>query len=390
MSVFIDVNYSSLNKFREELCGDKVEIIRKEDFTIIVLADGLGSGVKANILATLTSKIIGTMLSMGSSIDEAVETIASTLPVCKTRNLAYSTFSILQISNSGECYLVEFDNPSVITLKKGKFVEIEKQRREVSGKLIKESRFTLSSEDVLVMISDGAIHAGVGQFLNLGWQWENVKEYIERIYKKDMSAKGICNALLSTCDNLYAGMPGDDTTVVSVVVKNTLTVNVLIGPPVDSKMDNFVMTKFIKEKGKKVVCGGTTAQILCRELDKEIKTSFNYVDPSIPPTAKIDGIDLTTEGVLTMARTVEYAKKYVSSHNTVHDFMDFNEQDGATKLAKLLVEESTEVHFMVGRAINPAHQNPDFALDLGMKLKLVGDMEKYLIGLGKKVVVEYF
>jgi hypothetical protein len=285
---------------------------------------------------------------------------------------------------------VEFDNPSVITLKKGKFTEIEKQVREINGKLIKESRFVLSSEDALVMITDGAIHAGVGQCLNLGWQWENVKEYLERIYKRDMSAKNISNILLSACDNLYAGMPGDDTTVVSIVVKNSLQVNVLIGPPVDSKMDNYVVTKFINEKGKKVVCGGTTSQILCRELGKEITTSFNYIDPSIPPTAKIEGIDLTTEGVLTMARTVEYAKNYVSSENTLHDPIDMNKQDGASKLAKLLVEEGTDVHFMVGRAINAAHQNPDFALDLGMKLKLVEDMGKYLVSLGKKVVIEYF
>jgi hypothetical protein len=390
MSVFIDVNYASLNKFQEELCGDKVEIIRKEDFIIVVLADGLGSGVKANILATLTSKIIGTMLSMGSSIDEAVETIASTLPVCKVRNLAYSTFSILQINNNGECYLVEFDNPSVVTLKKGRFTEIEKHIREINGKLIKESRFSLSPEDALVMVSDGAVHAGVGQCLNLGWQWENVKEYIERIYKRDMCAKNISNVVLSACDNLYAGMPGDDTTVVSVVVKNSLQVNVLIGPPVDSKLDDYVMNRFINEKGKKVVCGGTTSQILCRVLGKEIKTSFNYIDPSLPPTAKIEGIDLTTEGVLTMARAVEYAKNYVSPVNNIHDLVDLNKQDGASKLAKLLVEESTEVHFMVGRALNPAHQNPEFALDLGMKLKLVEDMEKCLISLGKKVVVEYF
>lgn len=390
MSVFIDVNYASLNKFKEELCGDKVEIIRNEDFTIVVLADGLGSGVKANILATLTSKIIGTMLSMGSSIDEAVETIASTLPVCKVRDLAYCTFSILQINNSGECYLVEFDNPSVITLRKGKFTEIEKQVRVISGKSIKESRFIVSSEDSIVMVSDGAIHAGVGQCLNLGWQWDNVKEYVERIYRKDMPAKSISDILLSACGNLYAGMPGDDTTVVSVVVKNSLPVNVLIGPPIDSKMDNYVINKFISRNGKKVVCGGTTSQILCRVLGREIVTSFNYIDHSIPPTAKIDGIDLTTEGVLTMAKTVEYAKKYVSSQNTINDFKDMKKEDGASKLAKLLVEESTEVHFMVGRAINPAHQNPDFPLDLGMKLKLVEDMEKCLTGLGKKVMVEYF
>jgi hypothetical protein len=390
MSIFVDVNYASLKKYQEELCGDKVEVIRNDDSVIIVLADGLGSGVKANILATLTSKIIGTMLSMGSSIEEAVETIAYTLPVCKVRDLAYSTFSILQIYETGEGYLVEFDNPSVIRLKKGKFTEIEKVSREINGKLIKESRFFVAPEDVIVLVSDGAIHAGVGECLNLGWQWENVKEYVERIYKKDISVKSISNIILSACDSLYAGKPGDDTTVVSIKVRNSMPVNILIGPPLDKKLDDYVVNRFMNEEGKKVICGGTTAQIVCRVTQKEITTSFNYIDPSIPPTARIEGVDLTTEGVLTMYKALEYAEKYVSSENSIQDFVNINNEDGASKLAKLLLEESTSIHFLVGRAINPAHQNPDFPLNLGMKLKLVNGMENCLMSLGKKVVVEYF
>lgn len=390
MSIFVDVNYASLKKYQEELCGDKVEVIRNDDSVIIVLADGLGSGVKANILATLTSKIIGTMLSMGSSIEEAVETIAYTLPVCKVRDLAYSTFSILQIYETGEGYLVEFDNPSVIRLKKGKFTEIEKVSREINGKLIKESRFSVAPEDVIVLVSDGAIHAGVGECLNLGWQWENVKEYVERIYKKDISVKSISNIILSACDSLYAGKPGDDTTVVSIKVRNSMPVNILIGPPLDKKLDDYVVNRFMNEEGKKVICGGTTAQIVCRVTQKEITTSFNYIDPSIPPTARIEGVDLTTEGVLTMYKALEYAEKYVSSENSIQDFVNINNEDGASKLAKLLLEESTSIHFLVGRAINPAHQNPDFPLNLGMKLKLVNGMENCLMSLGKKVVVEYF
>lgn len=390
MSIFVDVDYASINKYKEELCGDKVEVIRSDNSVIIVLADGLGSGVKANILATLTSKIIGTMLSMGSSIEEAVETIASTLPVCKVRDLAYSTFSILQIYENGEGYLVEFDNPSAIRLKKGKISDIEKIEREINGKLIKESRFLMGTEDILVLVSDGAVHAGVGQCLNLGWQWENVREYVERIYKKDMSVKNISSTILSACDSLYAGKPGDDTTVVAIKVRNNLPVNILIGPPSKKELDSYVVDKFMKEQGKKVICGGTTAQIVSKITGKEITASFNYIDPSIPPTAKIEGIDLTTEGVLTMYKALEYAEKYVSIEGHLNEFIELNKEDGASKLAKLLLEESTAVHFLVGRAINPAHQNPDFPLDLGMKLKLVNDMENCLKYLGKKVVVEYF
>lgn len=390
MSYFIDADYLSLNKYREELCGDKVEIIRGENYTIVVLADGLGSGVKANILATLTSKIIGTMLSMGAGIEEAVETIINTLPICRERGIAYSTFSILQIFETGECYLVEFDNPAAITLKNGKYYDIQKECREIDGKLIKESRFFVTTDDVIIMVSDGAIHAGVGQCLNLGWKWENVKDYMERAYTVNMSSKNISKLLLSACNNLYANKPGDDTTVATVKVRNYQQVNVIIGPPINREMDSYVINKFMNSEGKKVVCGGTTSQIVSKITGREIITNINYIDPTVPPTAKIEGIDLTTEGVLTMAKALEYVKKYIASGNSVDEYINLDKQDGASKLTKFLVEDSTAVNFFVGRAINPAHQNPDFPMDMGMKLKLVNDMKEQLLSLGKKVNIEYF
>lgn len=390
MSVFIDADYLSLNKYNEELCGDKVEIIRSENSTIVVLADGLGSGVKANILATLTSKIIGTMLSMGAGIEEAVDTIINTLPICKEREIAYSTFSILQVFETGECYLVEFDNPAAITLKKGKYYDLQKECREVDGKLIKESRFSVTPEDVIIMVSDGAIHAGVGQCLNLGWKWENVKDYMERAYTINMSAKNISKTLLSACNNLYANKPGDDTTVVTVKIRSYQQVSIIIGPPLNRKMDDYVINKFMSMPGKRVVCGGTTSQIVSRVTGKEIITSINYFDPTVPPTAKIEGIDLTTEGVLTMAKALEYVKKYIASSSNINEYINLDKQDGASKLTKMLVEESTAVNFFVGRAINPAHQNPDFPMDLGMKLKLVNDIKEQLTSLGKRVSIEYF
>ncbi|MBZ4645167.1 MAG: hypothetical protein PWR27_522 [Petroclostridium sp.] len=390
MSLFIEASFESLNKYNEELCGDKVEIIRNRDSVIAVLADGLGSGVKANILATLTSKIIGTMLVYGASIEEAVETIASTLPECRERGIAYSTFSILQIFNSGDAYLVEFDNPSVLLLKKGNFADIQRQIRTIKGKIIKESRFRVVPDDLFVMISDGVIHAGIGGTLNLGWQWENVKEYIQRVYKPDTTAKNLAKLLLSVCDNLYMQKPGDDTTVVAVKIRNPMTVSVMVGPPVDRQQDRYVVDRFIAQEGKKVVCGGTTSQIVSRELGKEIITNFNYFNPSIPPAAEIEGIDLTTEGVLTLGKTLDYLKKYCSSESTMQDILKLNQKDGASQLAKLLLEQATKVNFFVGRAMNPAHQNPGLPLNLSIKLKLVDEMAECLRGLGKEVNVEYY
>ncbi len=389
MSLYIDVNYESLNKYREELCGDKVEIIRSSDSVVVVLADGLGSGVKANILSTLTSKIIGTIMANGLDIEEAVNTIASTLPVCRERGIAYSTFSIIQIFNNGEGYLAEFDSPAIMCLRKGKLIEIPSESREISGKLINEARFKVNSEDLFVMISDGVIHAGIGHTLNLGWQWNNVGDYIQKTYKRDMSSKAIAKLLLAACDSLYSNEPGDDTTVVALKAKKPVKLSLMIGPPVDSVKDKEIVDRFVGREGKKVICGGTTSQIVARELDREIKTSLEYFNPSVPPTAEIDGISLTTEGVLTLGKTLELLRTCVSPGSTMLDFLKLNKKDGASKLAKMLLEESTSIYFFVGRAINPAHQNPEFPLNMGLKFNLVEEIAALLRQAGKHITIEY-
>lgn len=389
MSFYIDAEYESINKFNEELCGDKVEILRNDSSVIIVLADGLGSGVKANILATLTSKIIATFMANGMEIDQAVETIVNTLPVCRERELAYSTFTILQIFHSGKGYLAEFDNPALFRMRKGKSTPFETTEREISGKIVKESRFDVLPGDLFVMVSDGAIHAGVGHTLNLGWQWENLKEYIQKTYQSNMTSKYIASLLLSACDNLYEHQPGDDTTVVAVRIQKTVNLNVMIGPPLKKENDEEIVRKFIESEGKKVVCGGTTSQIVARELGTEMRTSFDYFNPSIPPTAEIDGIDLVTEGVLTLRKALDLIARCAGANSSVQDYLNLNKKDGASKLARILLEEGTNIHFFVGRAMNPAHQNPDFPLNLGLKLNLVEEIKGHIQRMGKKVNIAY-
>lgn len=390
MSIYIETAFESLNKFGEELCGDKVEILKSADSVIIVLADGLGSGVKANILATLTSKIIASMLGAGAEIEECVETIASTLPVCHERGIAYSTFSILQIRYSGEVYLIEFDNPSVIYIKNQKIAPVERKIRSIGDKEIGESRFSIDPSDMLLLFSDGVVHAGVGKLLNLGWQYENIEEYVGKAVKNDTTARTLARQLVSACDCLYLQKPGDDTTVVAVRVCRPLEVCVMVGPPVDPALDQEVVQKLMACMGKRVACGGTTSQIVSRITGKELKVSFDYYNAAVPPTGSIEGLDLATEGVLTLGRALDLVKAYGAPGTQNGESLNLQKKDGGTRLARLLLEESTRVCFLVGRAMNPAHQNPDLPISLSLKLKLVEELAQELEKLGKDVFVEYY
>jgi hypothetical protein len=390
MNITIDSSYKSLNKHDEELCGDKVEILKTDTSDIIILADGMGSGVKANILATLTSKILGTMFLNGAGIDECVETIAKTLPVCKEREIPYSTFSILQINHNGEAYLVEFDNPSCVFIRDEKLLEIPYTERIIAEKKIREYHFQVKLKDCFILMSDGVIHAGVGQFLNFGWTWDNMAEYSVNATKSTLSSSRLVSVLVKACDDLYNQVPGDDTTIAVARVMNTHPVNLFTGPPSDMKYDNLLIHDFMNGDSKKIICGGTSANIASRILDKPIITSLEYTDPSLPPIAKIEGIDLVTEGVLTLSRTLTLLKKYLNGNIDFNFFTELDKENGGSKVAKIIIEECTILNLFVGKAINEAHQNTELPFDLSIRMNLVEQIKETACSMGKEVYIRYY
>lgn len=390
MRMHVDTAYRSLNKHGEELCGDKVKITRTENSTICVLADGLGSGVKANILSTLTSTIISTMLNEGATVEQAVETITNTLPVCNVRKLAYSTFSILQIFDDGSVYLVEFDNPPCIFIRNGKVMDLEPEYRQCAGKNIAESRFTVRPGDVLALVSDGVVYAGVGQALNFGWNWDNVSSWLAKTTLKEKSAPRLAVSLSQAVDELYLDRPGDDSTCLVVRIAPRMPVNMFSGPPVDKANDNRMVHDFMTSPGKKMICGGTSANIVARVLNRKIETTLNYVDPTLPPVAKIEGIDLVTEGVLTLSRAVEIIRDYLDHEADEYYFRRLDEQNGAAMIAKMLLEDSTSLKVFIGKAINPAHQNPGLPSDLSIKMKLLDELCGLVERMGKQVEKVYY
>lgn len=385
MSVHIDVAWKSLNKKGEELCGDKVVTVRTADSTIAVLADGLGSGVKANILATLTSTICATMVREGATVADVVSTIVNTLPVCSVRKVAYATFSILEIKDSGEGYLAEFDNPFCIYIRDGQRMEFKCEYNEYSGKGVYETRFQALPGDIITIVSDGVIYAGVGESLNFGWTWEHVVKWLLNATALEMSAPRLAAALSDTVNDLYMKKPGDDSTVLVAEVTPHRVVNMLAGPPKEKADDERMVRDYMRSQGKKVICGGTSANIVARVLNRKIRTSLTYSDPSIPPIGFIEGVDLVTEGVLTLTRTLDILQEYCEKDADSYYFHRIDAENGAAMLARLLLEDCTHLKLFIGTAINPAHQNPNLPADLSIKLKLIDRLAELMGRLGKRV-----
>ncbi len=385
----LDVGYRSLIKYGEQLCGDMVEVTKSEkgEF-ILVLADGLGSGVKANILSTLTSKILSTMIAEHISVEDCVNTMAATLPVCSKRGVAYSTFTIIKITDNEEAEIIQYDNPMVIMLRDGKLYDYPKTAKIIENKTIYETRIKLKCDDVFIAMSDGAIYAGVEQVLNYGWQRENIAAFIEAAYNDSQTAAVITSLLLEQCNLLYAEKPGDDTTIATVKLRRRKPLSLMMGPPRDPNDLSKMHTAFFSSTGRKIICGGTTASLAAEYLKKPLEAELTYFDPEIPPTSKIEGIDLVTEGVITMSKVLEYAKDYIDKNERYDEWS--RKKDGASQIARMLFSDATDISFYIGRAVNPAHQNPDLPITFNIKMNIVEQLADCLKKMGKNINVSYF
>ncbi len=384
-----EIGYKSINHDGEQLCGDHVDIVEENgDSTVIVLADGMGSGVKASILSTLTSRIISTMMAAGLPLEECVSTIAATLPVCSVRGVAYSTFTILHLIDAGTVELIQYDNPHVIYIRDGEIFEYAKTELTVGGKTIYKSVIRLKENDVIIAMSDGCPHAGIGVAYNFGWKREDIAQFMLSLSFGGFSAKALSTLLIDEVNRLYGGKPGDDATACVVKVRKRVPMNILFGPPADRDDCERMMRLFFSKEGKHIVCGGTTSSIAANWLHKPLRMKLSYERSDVPPIAELEGVDLVTEGVITVNKVVEYANDYVGE-NALYDKWSYG-RDGASLISQLLFEEATDINFYVGKAINPAHQNPDLPINFNIKMNLVQELSKALKQMGKRIKVSYF
>ncbi len=381
MTLHAEVNVAQLCKTGEELCGDNVQVTRTADSVIIVVSDGLGSGVKANILATLTTKIASSMLARGTGLEDVVETITQTLPVCRERKIAYSTLQILRIDSRGNATLVEFDSPRTFLCRAAHVIPFPAQPRTVGGKTVLIGQFELQENDWITLVSDGVIHAGIGGLLPLGLGWNGVASRLSEDIAKASDSLDLCNSLLDCCDGYYLGKPGDDTTVVAIKIRRPYRLNLMMGPPATPEHDREVIERFLAAPGSKVVSGGTTATLVSRIIAKPLKVSLEYHDSNIPPIAHLEGIDLVTEGVLTLNAAADRLR-------APKELRQSKRMDGASLVARMLLD-SDHVHIWAGGAVNPAHQNPLLPSAMNIKLQVLSRLRTQLELLGKVVHMEW-
>lgn len=384
-----DIGCKSINHIGEQLCGDHVDIVEQGDnSTVIVLADGLGSGVKASILSTLTSKIISTMMAQGLSLEECVSTIAATLPICSVRGVAYSTFTIIHIIDNSTVELIQYDNPQIIMLRDCEIYDYPVSEVIIGGKKILKSNIKLRENDIFIAMSDGCPHAGIGTAFNFGWKRDDIAEFIRSVAHVGFTAKTLSTMLIEECNKLYGGKPGDDATACVIRIRKREPMNILFGPPSHRDDCDRMMSLFFSKEGKHIICGGTTSSIAAKYLGKEVKTTLKFERSDVPPIAYIDGVDLVTEGVITINKVLEYAKDALGDNEEYAHWSV--SQDGASLICRMLFEEATDINFYVGRAINPAHQNPDLPINFNIKMNLVQELSECLRKMGKRIKVSYF
>ena len=384
-----DIGWKSINHDGEQLCGDHIDIVdQDENSSVIVLADGLGSGVKASILSTLTSKIISTMLAAGIKLEDCVSTIAATLPICSVRGVAYSTFTIIHLIENEMVEIIQYDNPNVIFIRNGELYDYPKHEHIICDKTVLKSVIKLQEGDVMIAMSDGCPHAGIGIAFNFGWKWEDIAEFMKDLTVAGYTAKTLSAMLVDECNKEYGYHPGDDTTACVVKIRKREPMNILFGPPRNRDDCGRMMSLFFSKEGKHIICGGTTSSIAAQYLGKPIKANLSFERSDVPPTAEIEGVDLVTEGVITINKVIEYAKD-VLDKNELYEEWNFK-RDGASQIARLLFEEATDINFYVGRAVNPAHQNPDLPITFNIKMNLVEELSTCLQQMGKRIKVSYF
>ncbi len=390
-SFYIEVGSSQRNHLGERICGDMFlsEKVREEGRTVVVLSDGMGHGVKANLLATLTATMALNFTKEHKDAHKIADIIMNTLPVCSERRISYATFTIVDIDKEGQCTILNYDNPDALVLRKEDVLDPEWQyiTLEADDKSQKELRactFKAQKEDRILLMTDGITQSGLGKgkYL-LGWGYENVREHVLSLVKdKPGIAAGKLAALVVNKAHSNDGYQAkDDTSAAVIYFREPRHLLLCSGPPFEKKKDKELAELVKNFKGNKILSGGTTADIVSRELNIPIEDTLELDDPDLPPVSFMPGVDLVTEGILTLSKTAEILDKYSPRTEL---------GKGPADLIVKQILESDAIHLVAGTAVNVAHQDPNLPVELEIRrsvMKKIARMleEKFL----KEVSLKY-
>jgi hypothetical protein len=376
---FIEINSQQRNHDGERICGDVFlyRYIKEEDRVVAVLSDGMGHGVKANILATLTSTMAINFTREHKQVDRIAEIIMNTLPVCSERKISYSTFTIIDIESSGKATILEYDNPSTVVLRGNQIFEpqwekVVLEKGKHSGKILKTCTLMPEKEDRIIFCSDGVSQSGMGgEEYPFGWERDNIAAYAAILVSSDssISASMLSGKIVTMAHKNDNYKARDDISCATIYFREPRKLLLCTGPPYEKDKDKELAAKVTGYDGKVILCGGTTADIIARELNRTVVDELIFEDPELPPESFLEGIDLVTEGILTLQKVNELLKIYNNSVKLG--------KGPADKIVKMLME-SDEIHFIIGTRINIAHQDPSLPVELEIRRTVVKRIARLL------------
>jgi hypothetical protein len=366
-NIHIDINCQQINHEGERICGDVFisKKIEQENRIVCVLSDGMGHGVKANMLATLTATMALNFTKEHKEPQKIAEIIMKTLPVCSVRQISYSTFTIVDIEVGGKVSILEYDNPQCTIIRNNQVFDPGWQCLLLNeGKNTKEllyCSFTPEKEDRILYWSDGIAQSGLGSDqYPFGWGVDAAAKFvIEKIKKNPLiSARKLSVLTVNKAfqnDHYHAK---DDTSCAGIYFREPRKLLLCTGPPIRKQSDK-ELAKMVKNfQGKIVISGGTTADIIARELDIKIEDTLEFDDPDLPPESQMEGIDLVTEGILTLSKVANILKNYTGDQDLGNGPAD--------KMVKMFIR-SDEIHILIGTKINIAHQDPTLPVELEIR-----------------------
>ncbi len=375
----------------ERICGDVFLFrrIEEENRVIIVLSDGMGHGVKANILATLTATMSLNFAQEHKEVQRIADTIMNTLPVCSERKMSYSTFTIIDIENDEKVTILEYDNPQAVIIRGKKLYQPEwetvtLETEQNAGKKLRTCNFMAGKEDRILFCTDGVTQSGTGSnAFPQGWGRDGLEYFLLKQISSNpvISARDLALKVVTIAHKNDQYSAKDDISCASLYFREPRKLLVVTGPPVEKARDKEMARIFSSFDGKRIVAGATTADILARELDKEIINGQEFDDPELPPVSFMQDAELVTEGILTLSKVSRILNGYTPS---------FLPGKGPADALFKLLKDSDEIHFLVGTSINLAHQDPNLPVELEIRRTVVKRIARKLEELFLKQVTIKF